>query len=117
MRLLAHNGEINTLLGNVNWVKSKQFAIRNKVLASKQIYSSLRGPLVDLGRSDSANLDSVLENYVQAGFSAEEALMILVPEAYENQPNLENKHDIKAFYSYYESLQEAWDGFDCSYFC
>ena len=47
---------------------------------------------------------------MRSGFSAEEALMILVPEAYENQPKLMEKQDVKAFYSYYESLQEAWDG-------
>jgi glutamate synthase domain-containing protein 1 len=53
---------------------------------------------------------SVLESYVRAGFGAEEALMILVPEAFESQPKLRDKLDVKAFYSYYEALQEAWDG-------
>ena len=52
----------------------------------------------------------MLESYVRAGFGAEEALMILVPEAFESQPKLKDKLDVKAFYSYYEALQEAWDG-------
>lgn len=132
MRLLAHNGEINTLLGNINWVKSRQFALANgpdAEFAASFETQSLKGPLVDVGRSDSANLDrcevlnelmqssmndcpydSILESYVRSGFSAEEALMILVPEAFENQPKLKDSEDVKAFYSYYESLQEAWDG-------
>ena len=91
MRLLAHNGEINTLLGNINWVKSKQYAKRNAVSAAAAgCYieagemnvntREVKGPLVDVGRSDSANLDSILESYVRAGKTPEEALMILVPE-------------------------------------
>ena len=108
MRLLAHNGEINTLLGNVNWVKSRQYAIR--VNDDKDVLKKVRGPLVDLGRSDSANLDSILESYVKAGRTPEEALMMLVPEAYENQPSLKDSKMVRDFYSYYESLQEAWDG-------
>ena len=52
----------------------------------------------------------MLENFVRAGFSPEEALMVLVPEAYENQPKLIGNDKVRSFYSYYESLQEAWDG-------
>ena len=89
--MLAHNGEINTLLGNINWVKSKQYAKRNTVSATAAgcfieadeinlDKDRVKGPLVDVGRSDSANLDSILESYVRAGKSPEEALMILVPE-------------------------------------
>lgn len=118
MRLLAHNGEINTLLGNINWVKSRQYAARrnNKQLGDKSLDRDyigprkVKGPLVDVGRSDSANLDSILESYVRAGFTAEEALMILVPEAYTSQPKLKDVPEVQAFYTYYESIQEAWDG-------
>eukprot|EP01036_Dinobryon_divergens_P031507 gene31507-40915_t len=116
MRLLAHNGEINTLLGNINWVKSRQQGA-NSDLNPGFDTQRLQGPLVDVGRSDSANLDSVLESYVRAGFGAEEALMILVPEAFESQPKLRDKLDVKAFYSYYEALQEAWDGPALLVFC
>jgi len=107
MRLLAHNGEINTLLGNINWVKSRQFAMRRHVTEEQE---KTLGPLVDVGRSDSANLDSILESYVKAGYSTEEALMILVPEAYASHPALSHNLELRAFYEYYESLQEAWDG-------
>lgn len=131
MRMLAHNGEINTLLGNINWVKSRQYAFRNtkkdlicliddkdcdaaihNIFDEKPelISKTLQGPLVDVGRSDSANLDSVLDSYVRAGFTPEEALMILVPEAYASQPKMKDSPEVQAFYSYYESIQEAWDG-------
>ena len=107
MRLLAHNGEINTLLGNINWVKSRQYSSQAIDEASKDI---ILGPLVDVSRSDSANLDSIFENFVRSGRSPQEALMILVPEAFSNNPSMKSKPDLKAFYEYYESLQEAWDG-------
>lgn len=117
MRLLAHNGEINTLLGNINWVKSRQYSTRlvnqaqNEIIEDNEEEKRVpKGPLVDVGRSDSANLDSVLDSFVRAGYSPEEALMALVPEAFENQPRLKDSPEILAFYRYFESLQEAWDG-------
>ena len=105
MRLLAHNGEINTLLGNINWVRSREIA-----MAQEHKISAVRGPLVDVGRSDSANLDSIFENYVNSGRSPEEALMMLVPEAFFNQPKLATNKQVRDFYEYFEGLQEAWDG-------
>merc|ERR1711871_1607123 len=121
MRMLAHNGEINTLLGNINWVKSKQYAKRNEnmeVFIEPNDFLAMKnggegrviGPLVDTGRSDSANLDSIIETFVKGGKSPEEALMVLVPEAYASQPKLKTMPELQSFYSYYESLQEAWDG-------
>merc|ERR1711871_1523737 len=121
MRLLAHNGEINTLLGNINWVKSRQTAKRNEdmeVFIEPNDFLAMKnggegrviGPLVDTGRSDSANLDSIIETFVKGGKSPEEALMVLVPEAYASQPKLKTMPELQSFYSYYESLQEAWDG-------
>lgn len=126
MRLLAHNGEINTLLGNINWIKSRQYAKRNQLnkpipgclidpgLETRDKFDmalKVKGPLVDVTRSDSANLDSVLESYVRVGGKTpDEALMILVPEAYSSQPKLADSADVQAFYKYYESMQEAWDG-------
>lgn len=108
MRLLAHNGEINTLLGNINWMKSREMvaAARTKKLTGEAL--KVRGPLVDVTRSDSANLDSVLESLVRAGRTPEEAIMILVPEAYSSQPRM--SAEVREFYRYHESLQEAWDG-------
>lgn len=110
MRLLAHNGEINTLLGNINWVKSRQFEVRSHFKEQDKLEHEVKGPLVDVGRSDSANLDSILESFVRAGYQPEEALMALVPEAYENQPSSHRNAQVEAFYRYYEALQEAWDG-------
>ena len=57
MRLLAHNGEINTLLGNINWIKGRQYAGLDSDEVAKHQTQTLKGPLVDVGRSDSANLD------------------------------------------------------------
>ena len=111
-RMLAHNGEINTLLGNINWVKSR-YGIEDKnapTLQDKRDMDLIRGPLVDVGRSDSANLDSILDSFVKAGKTPQEALMILVPEAFDSQPKLKDSPNVKAFYEYYESMQEAWDG-------
>jgi glutamate synthase (ferredoxin) len=87
MRMLAHNGEINTLLGNINWMKSRQNTEQWSLYGSHDT-KEVRGPLVDVGRSDSANLDSTLDSYTKAGKTVQEALMILVPEAYESQPKL-----------------------------
>jgi len=108
MRLIAHNGEINTLLGNINWMKSRERAMLG--VQKKTIGSMLRlqGPLVDVTRSDSANLDSVLESLVRGGRTPEEAIMMLVPEAYMSQPRMSS--EVRDFYRYYEALQEAWDG-------
>eukprot|EP01041_Mallomonas_annulata_P009114 gene9114-18882_t len=107
MRLLAHNGEINTLLGNMNWMKSREIVSRGtKKLTGEAL--RLAGPLVDVTRSDSANLDSVLEFFIRSGRSPEEAIMTLVPEAYVSQPRMTSS--VRDFYRYHEGLQEAWDG-------
>nr|QCI08854.1 glutamate synthase [Wrangelia sp.] len=107
MRFLAHNGEINTLLGNLNWMKSKETLFHN---SSWQESYELLAPITNIENSDSANLDAVFELLVQSGKSPQEAIMILIPEAYNNQPNLLNFPEIIDFYRYYSSIQEAWDG-------
>nr|QVY58278.1 ferredoxin-dependent glutamate synthase [Kappaphycus striatus] len=107
MRFMAHNGEINTLLGNLNWMKSKQSVLVHNYW---QQYSQTFLPITNIENSDSANLDSVLELFIQSGKSPQEALMILIPEAYENQPALNNFPEIIDFYEYYSNLQEPWDG-------
>jgi glutamate synthase (ferredoxin) len=111
MRLLGHNGEINTLLGNINWM----FAKEKELLAA-----SLPGwttseienltPIVNNDNSDSYNLDSAMELLVRTGRSLPEATMILVPEAYQNQPALQEYPEIVDFYEYHSGLQESWDG-------
>ncbi len=105
MRLLGHNGEINTLLGNLNWTLAKQADLKTDSLDINAIK-----PIVDVNNSDSANLDNVMELLVQSGRSPMAALMILVPEAYKNQPDLLEHPEIVDFYEYYSGLQEAWDG-------
>ncbi len=107
MRLLGHNGEINTLLGNINWMKARQASLSHPVW--KQRLEELK-PFVRTGNSDSATLDNVFELQVRSGRSPLEALMIMVPEAYRNQPALSNYPEIVDFYEYYSGLQEAWDG-------
>ena len=108
MRLLGHNGEINTLLGNINWMSTRE---RNLQVAgwSKEDLEALT-PVVNTQNSDSYNLDSAMELLVRTGRSLPEAAMVLVPEAYKNQPELEQYPEITDFYEYYSSLQEPWDG-------
>nr|YP_009315297.1 Glutamate synthase [Yamadaella caenomyce]SCW23752.1 Glutamate synthase [Yamadaella caenomyce] len=107
MRFIAHNGEINTLLGNLNWMKSRESMLRHPTLDDR--LSDIT-PVINYENSDSANLDAVTELLVSSGMSPEEALMILIPEAYRNQPALSNYPEISHFYDYYSHLQEPWDG-------
>lgn len=107
MRFIAHNGEINTLLGNLNWMKSKESILSHRYW-NKPI-KDLR-PITNLENSDSANLDAAVELLIASGRSPQEALMILIPEAYDNQPALNKFPEIVDFYEYYAGLQEPWDG-------
>ena len=107
MRLIAHNGEINTLLGNLNWTKSREPLFQG---GGWQNYSEELVPITNLFNSDSANLDAVVELLIQSGKDPEESLMILIPEAYNNQPLLDSYPEIRDFYDFYSNLQEPWDG-------
>jgi glutamate synthase (ferredoxin) len=107
MRLLGHNGEINTLLGNVNWMMAREAELASSVWSDR--IEALK-PTVNVNISDSANLDNVLELLVRSGRTPMEALMIMVPEAYKNQPDLLEHPEIVDFYEYYSGMQEAWDG-------
>ncbi|MEW5860975.1 MAG: glutamate synthase-related protein [Cyanobacteriota bacterium] len=107
MRLLGHNGEINTLLGNINWMMAREAELKHPLWGER--INDLK-PLVHLDNSDSATLDNVLELLVRTGRSPLEALTIMVPEAYRNQPELANRPEIVDFYEYYNGLQEPWDG-------
>ncbi len=115
MRLLGHNGEINTLLGNINWMMAREAILSHPVWSAgaaspaETRINELK-PLVHIDNSDSATLDNVLELLVRSGRSPLEALMMLVPEAYQNQPSLRDYPEIVDFYEYYSGLQEAWDG-------
>ncbi len=114
MRILGHNGEINTLLGNINWMSN-----REKELVSAEgptlpgwTPDEIEGltPIVNNNNSDSYNLDSAMEMLVRTGRSLTEAAMILVPEAYQNQPSLAKYPEIVDFYEYHSGQQEPWDG-------
>ena len=107
MRLVGHNGEINTLVGNINWMKAREADLSHP-LWKGHIEELL--PIVNMDNSDSANLDGVMELLVRSGRSPLEALMIMVPEAHRNQPDLEQHPEITDFYDFYSGLQEPWDG-------
>lgn len=107
MRLLGHNGEINTLLGNINWMKARESHLKSNLWGDRL---EVLKPFVDADNSDSANLDNVMELLVRSGRSPLETLMIMVPEAYKNQPDLDDHPEIIDFYEYYSALQEPWDG-------
>jgi glutamate synthase (ferredoxin) len=104
-RLLAHNGEINTLLGNLNWMKARQPVIARSLPSTMQDYY----PLIDPNGSDSANLDDTLELLLRMGHSLESALMQLIPEAF-NSSQTRPLAPTTALYQYYAALQEPWDG-------
>jgi len=105
MRYLCHNGEINTLQGNVNWMKARQGLLRSDRFGN-EIQKLL--PIVDANTSDSGILDNVLELLVSAGRELPEAVMMLVPEAWENDDTMSETQ--RAFYQYHASLMEPWDG-------
>ncbi len=107
MRLLAHNGEINTLLGNMNWMTARQANLAHKCWGDR--LTDLM-PFVRNDNSDSANLDNVFELLVRSQRSPAEAIMMLVPEAFRNQPDLADHPEIVDFYDYNAGVMEAWDG-------
>nr|YP_009257488.1 ferredoxin-dependent glutamate synthase [Coeloseira compressa]ANH09571.1 ferredoxin-dependent glutamate synthase [Coeloseira compressa] len=107
MRSIAHNGEINTLIGNLNWMQSKELLFSQSNYFNN--FSAL-APITNNENSDSANLDAVFELLIHSGKSPQEAAMILIPEAYKNQPALKQFPEIVNFYQYYDGLQEPWDG-------
>ena len=107
MRFVAHNGEINTLLGNLNWMKSKVPVLNHEYW--QEIKGDLKS-ITNINNSDSSNLDGIVELLINSGKTPQEALMILIPEAYCNQNELNNFSEIVDFYEYYAPLQESWDG-------
>ena len=106
MRLLGHNGEINTLLGNLNWAKASEASLENVwgEAADDLI------PVVNPAFSDSANLDATLELMVRSGRSITDSLITLVPEAFRNQPDLDSRPEVTAMYEFNAGIQEPWDG-------
>jgi glutamate synthase (ferredoxin) len=107
MRLLGHNGEINTVLGNINWMMARESSLAHPDWGDR--LETLK-PIVNSDNSDSATLDNVMELLVRSGRTPLQALMIMVPEAYQNQPALADYPEIVDFYEYYSGIQEPWDG-------
>ncbi len=104
-RFLAHNGEINTLWGNVNWTRAREADLRARCWRERA--RDLR-PVIQPGGSDSAMLDNVLELVVHSGRDLLHAMMLLVPEAWENVQDM--PEDVRAFYEFHAGLSEPWDG-------
>ncbi len=103
-RVLAHNGEINTIRGNRAWMEA-----RESVLATPEIpdIKAIR-PIIQPGMSDSASLDNVLEFFMMSGMSLPHAMAMLVPESFNDKNPI--SEDLKAFYEYHSILMEPWDG-------
>ncbi|HXQ53471.1 MAG TPA: glutamate synthase large subunit [Stellaceae bacterium] len=104
-RYLAHNGEINTLRGNINWMMARRHNMTSKVLGPdlEKLW-----PLIGDGNSDSATLDNCLELLVAGGYPLTHALMMMIPEAWADNPLMDVKR--RAFYEYHAALMEPWDG-------
>src|SRR5712691_7965945 len=104
-RFLAHNGEINTLRGNVNWMAARQGVMQSPLFGDdlKNLF-----PLCEAHCSDSGNFDNSLELLYHAGRSLPEAVMMMIPEAWQNHHAMSEEK--RAFYEYFSALQEPWDG-------
>lgn len=103
-RLLAHNGEINTIRGNRGWMEARESVLSSPGLGN---IKELR-PIIQPGMSDSASLDNVLEFLVMSGLSLPHAMAMLVPESFNEKNPI--SEDLKAFYEYHSILMEPWDG-------
>jgi glutamate synthase domain-containing protein 2/glutamate synthase domain-containing protein 1/glutamate synthase domain-containing protein 3 len=104
-RYVAHNGEINTLRGNVNWMNARQSVLKSPLFADDL---AKLFPIIAPGGSDSANFDNAVELLFQAGRSLPHVMSMLIPEAWAGNPHM--KPEKRAFYEYHASLMEPWDG-------
>jgi glutamate synthase domain-containing protein 2/glutamate synthase domain-containing protein 1/glutamate synthase domain-containing protein 3 len=104
-RFVCHNGEINTLRGNFNWIRAREGAIASKVLGDDL---PKLWPLIYDGQSDSASFDNALELLVMGGYPLSHAMMMMIPEAWAGNPLMDE--DRRAFYEYHAALMEPWDG-------
>ncbi len=104
-RYIAHNGEINTLRGNYNWMRAREKGVHSPLLGDdlQKIW-----PLIYPGQSDSASFDNALELRVMSGYSMAHAMMMLIPEAWESDAGMDERR--RAFYEYHAAMMEPWDG-------
>jgi glutamate synthase (NADPH) large chain len=104
-RFIAHNGEINTVRGNVNWMNARRRTLESDLLGADL---DKMWPLIPHGQSDTACLDNALELLLAGGYSMAHAVMMLIPEAWAGNPLMDPKR--RAFYEYHAALMEPWDG-------
>src|SRR6202046_3132432 len=104
-RMVAHNGEINTLRGNVNWMAARQASVDSELFGPD---ISKLWPISYEGQSDTACLDNALEFLVRGGYSLTHAMMMLIPEAWSGNPLMDEER--RRFYEYHASMMEPWDG-------
>ena len=104
-RMIAHNGEINTVRGNINWINARHEKMQSDLLGDdlEKLW-----PLIDETQSDSASFDNCLELLVAGGYSLPHAMMMLIPEAWSRNPLMNEER--KSFYEYHAALMEPWDG-------
>jgi glutamate synthase (NADPH) large chain len=104
-RMVCHNGEINTLRGNLNWMSARRHSMKSALLGEdlQKLW-----PLIAEGQSDTASFDNALELLVQGGYSMAHAVMMMIPEAWAGNPLMDEQR--KAFYEYHAGLMEPWDG-------
>ncbi len=104
-RFMSHNGEINTLRGNMNWMHAREGVLKSDLFGDDL---SLAFPVVEPDCSDSGSFDNVLEFLLLTGRTLQEAVMMMIPEAWQNDPQMDAAK--KAFYDYHSCLMEPWDG-------
>ena len=104
-RMIAHNGEINTVKGNFNWLRAREGMMQSAVLGEdlQKLY-----PIVYEGQSDTATFDNCLELLVMSGYSLAHAMMMMIPEAWEQHTHMDPSR--RAFYEYHAAMMEPWDG-------
>jgi glutamate synthase (NADPH/NADH) large chain len=105
-RYIAHNGEINTIRGNVNWMRSKEALMQSEVFSRAEL--EMMFPICHSSRSDSSNLDDMVELLLMSGRSLPHVMMMLVPEAWQGHEDMDPKR--RAFYEFHSSMMEPWDG-------
>ncbi len=105
-RYIAHNGEINTIQGNLNWWKSKEVQFASSLFSKEELEMLM--PICGTGHSDSGHFDNVVEFLVLSGRSLPTALMMMIPEAWQHDEQMDDNK--RAFYQYHKNLMEAWDG-------
>ena len=105
-RMLCHNGEINTVRGNINWMNARRKNLASPLFSESDLQKIW--PIIEEGQSDTASFDNALELLVMGGYSIAEAMLIMIPEAWQSNSIMDGK--LKNFYEYHAPIMEPWDG-------